>query len=196
MDFERAAIKSFQKYFPNATIKGCLFHFGQALHKKLKKLQLSELYQNNQEFKGWIRLIFALALIPLASVMKGWQKVLERKLKFGCSEDVKVDSNQAVTSQPTSTTELVTTTAIRPTRGRCSRGPRVARVNGNAGRKSVTPAPQTGTIITIGRGGGRGKGRSRGRGRGTGRGSSLMRSQPSEATPIPTSTSSQSSHKI
>ncbi len=65
MEFERAAIKSFQKYFPNATIKCCLFHFGQALHKKLKKLQLSELYQNNQEFKGWIRLIFALALIVL-----------------------------------------------------------------------------------------------------------------------------------
>ena len=54
--------------------------------------------------------------------------------------------------------------------------PRVARcwVNKNAGRESVTPALQTGTIITIGRGGGRGKGRSRGRGRGTGRGSSLL----------------------
>ncbi len=106
--------------------------------------------------------------------MEGWQKVLERRLKFGCSEDVEVDSNQAVKSQPTSTTEHATTTAIRPTRGRGSRGPRVARVNGNAGRESVTPAPQTDTIITIGRGGGRGKGRSRGRGRGTGRGSSLL----------------------
>jgi hypothetical protein len=117
MDFERAAIKSFKKYFPNATMKGYLFQFGQALKKKLKKLQLSELYQNNHQFKGWIRLIFALALIPLASVMKGWQKVLVRKLKFGCSKDVEVDSNQAVTSQPTSTTEHATTTTIRPTRG-------------------------------------------------------------------------------
>jgi hypothetical protein len=114
MDFELAAIKSFQKYFPNATIKCCLFQFCQALHKKLKKLQLSELYQNNQEFKG----IFALALIPLASVMDGWQKVLEHKLKFGCSQDVEVDSNQAVTSQPTSTTEHAATTTTRPTRGR------------------------------------------------------------------------------
>jgi hypothetical protein len=59
MDFERAAVKSFSKYFPKATIKGCLFHFGQSLHKKMKKLQLSELYQHNQQFHKWIRLIFA-----------------------------------------------------------------------------------------------------------------------------------------
>ena len=115
MDLERVAIKSLQKHFPNATIKGCLFHFGQALHKILKKLQLSELYQNNQVFKRWIRLIFALALISLASMMEGWQNVLERKLKFGCSDDVEVDSNEAVKSQPTSTTEHATTTTSRPT---------------------------------------------------------------------------------
>ena len=167
MDFERAAIKSFQKYFPNAKIKGCLFHFGQALYKKLKKLQLSELYQNNQIFKRWIRLIFALALIPTANLMEGWQKVLEQKRKFGRSQDevVEVTSNSTATIIPL-TNECQLTT--RPLRGRGSRGPRVSR---GSGRGLDSTSPTTGNLIIIGRGRGRGAGRSRGRGRG--RGSSL-----------------------
>ena len=167
MDFERAAIKSFQKYFPNAKIKGCLFHFGQALYKKLKKLQLSELYQNNQIFKRWIRLIFALALIPTANLMEGWQNVLEPKRKFGRSQDevVEVTSNSTATIIPL-TNECQLTT--RPLRGRGSRGPRVSR---GSGRGLDSTSPTTGNLIIIGRGRGRGAGRSRGRGRG--RGSSL-----------------------
>lgn len=38
VDFERAAIKSFKYKLLGVSMKGCLFHFGQSLQKKIKKV--------------------------------------------------------------------------------------------------------------------------------------------------------------
>ena len=44
IDFEQAVSKSFMKYFPDAQVKGCLFHFSQNLFKNLSKNCLKEVY--------------------------------------------------------------------------------------------------------------------------------------------------------
>ena len=35
IDFEHAAIKTLTHYFPDVTIMGCYFHFGQCLYRNL-----------------------------------------------------------------------------------------------------------------------------------------------------------------
>ena len=65
IDFEMAAKKSFQKHWPNATLKGCMFHFGQNLYKRLVKLGLKTAYDDPKNpINGWFRRVFMLALVP------------------------------------------------------------------------------------------------------------------------------------
>jgi hypothetical protein len=92
-----------------------LFHFGQSLHKKLKKLQLSELYQHNQQFHKWIRLIFALALVPESEVMNCWQNILDQKPSI-VNDDVNFNNEpqtpKASRGRLTTTTRRVTTYSL------------------------------------------------------------------------------------
>ena len=106
-------------------MKGCLFHFGQALHKKLKKLQLSELYIHNQQFHKWIRIIFALALLPHSQVNEAWLKVLNQKPKI-------IVQNESVVEAVVQDTNVDQMPIIRPSRGRGSRGPRGSRSRGTS----------------------------------------------------------------
>ncbi|KAL0891848.1 hypothetical protein ABMA27_015107 [Loxostege sticticalis] len=60
IDFERAVIKSIQTVLPTTEIKGCYFHFSQALVKRAKKLKLTK--KRNQ--LKHLALCLALPLLP------------------------------------------------------------------------------------------------------------------------------------
>lgn len=60
IDFERAVIKSIQIVLPKTEIKGCYFHFTQALVKRAKKLKLTK---NRYQLKH-LALCLALPLLP------------------------------------------------------------------------------------------------------------------------------------
>lgn len=60
IDFEKAVINSIQTILPNTEIKGCYFHFTQALVKRAKKLKLTK---NRSQLKH-LALCLALPLIP------------------------------------------------------------------------------------------------------------------------------------
>jgi len=53
-DYEQAAIGAIGNVFPNTKITGCLFHFGQALWRKLQSEGLASLYteEANEEFRA------------------------------------------------------------------------------------------------------------------------------------------------
>ena len=64
VDFEQAAIHSFSRNFLSAQLKGCLFHFGQSLFKKLAKCCLKQVYLANKDLQVWFKSVFTLALLP------------------------------------------------------------------------------------------------------------------------------------
>lgn len=76
-DFELALHQSLFKILDkNVEIKGCWFHFNQAIIRKLISLGLLGLYCGSIEFKTWIRRLSALALIPIEFIEEGWNYIL------------------------------------------------------------------------------------------------------------------------
>lgn len=67
VDFERATINSIKKNFPNTSILGCFFHFGQCLWRKIQHCGLQQWYVevNNALF---IKQLQALAFVPPSDV--------------------------------------------------------------------------------------------------------------------------------
>lgn len=67
IDFENAVIKAIHKEFPNSNIKGCYFHYTQAIYRKVKSNSLTgPSYKGN--VKKIIRLMMALPLINLMDI--------------------------------------------------------------------------------------------------------------------------------
>ena len=81
-DFELAAFTAFKEVWPDVLCKGCLFHLGQSLLKKLGNLGLKTLYSDNEEFRNWIKRIFALALIPIENIDEQWKIILETQQQY------------------------------------------------------------------------------------------------------------------
>jgi len=74
LDFEIAAHNAVQKTFTGVKVKGCRFHFGQALWRKIQstnKLRLS--YNNNQNETGhWLKMFFGLPFLPVHEVTEAF----------------------------------------------------------------------------------------------------------------------------
>ena len=76
-DFELAAIIAFQDLFPSVDIKGCFFHFSQAVWRKVQEMGLANLYKENDELRKTVKCLVALALIPPEDVLLGFEKIIE-----------------------------------------------------------------------------------------------------------------------
>ncbi len=76
IDFESAMINSIQRIFPGARIRGCLFHFSQALWRRVQEVGLVVRYKNDNSFNGLVRRAAALPLIPTHMVDEVWTEVL------------------------------------------------------------------------------------------------------------------------
>lgn len=63
-DFEKASRNAFRTIFTTIEVSGCLFHYTQAIWKKVKKLQLSSPYTQNLHLNKWIRSIMTLPMLP------------------------------------------------------------------------------------------------------------------------------------
>lgn len=72
IDFEISARNAWELAFPNIEVRGCLFHFGQCIWRRIQALGLAGDYNNSPEFTAWARLIFALPLLPLGRVEDFW----------------------------------------------------------------------------------------------------------------------------
>ena len=64
MDFELAAINSFQHTWPAAMVNGCLFHLTQNLWRKVLGAGMQDEYSQDQELAIRVRQIQALASVP------------------------------------------------------------------------------------------------------------------------------------
>ena len=67
-DFERAMMDAVDEEFPTAHSRGCLFHFTQALWRKLQGLGLQETYNEGAELQDCCRQMMALPFLPEAEI--------------------------------------------------------------------------------------------------------------------------------
>jgi hypothetical protein len=77
MDFEKAAINAVQDVYPDAKIQGCLYHLSQNIYRKVQSLGLQERYQTDAEFSLLMRMIPALAFVPIDEVINVFEELQE-----------------------------------------------------------------------------------------------------------------------
>lgn len=78
-DFEASLQQSIAQVFgPNITIKGCWFHFNQALMRRMDLHGLRHLYRHDLDFKLWIRQFGALALISEKDLVSAFNIILDK----------------------------------------------------------------------------------------------------------------------
>ena len=76
MDFEMACINSVGDNFSDTEIKGCFFHFSQAMYRKILKFGYAVQYCEDKEFNLAIRLLAALAFAPPLHVEAWYKQIL------------------------------------------------------------------------------------------------------------------------
>lgn len=65
IDFVRAAMKAINLVFPNANIKGCLFHFSQCIWRRVQKFGLQKEYDNADNENDIAKTVKRLCALPL-----------------------------------------------------------------------------------------------------------------------------------
>ena len=68
MDFEKAALNAFEGIHPNSDLTGCFFHLSKNIWKKVQGAGLQQRYRADEEFSLHVRMIMALAFVPLADL--------------------------------------------------------------------------------------------------------------------------------
>ena len=67
-DFESGLIPAVAASFPQATHRGCHFHFCQAIYRNVQRLGLVGAYESQPEIRLQVRQLMALAFLPIAIV--------------------------------------------------------------------------------------------------------------------------------
>ena len=63
-DFEKAVHNSIKEHFPGSSVKGCIFHLGQAMWRKIQELGLSKTYvERTSDTSKWLSHTFGLAYL-------------------------------------------------------------------------------------------------------------------------------------
>ena len=71
--------------FPTATVKGCFYHFAQAIWRKIQQLGLQVSYQEEESIRKFFRKVISLALVPPHYLRLRWPG-----LKAGAPDDDRV----------------------------------------------------------------------------------------------------------
>lgn len=71
-DYEQGIISAVRQEFPNSRMNGCLFHYGQALWRKVQALGGGPVYRENPDVRQYIRRCAALAFVPLDKLDDAW----------------------------------------------------------------------------------------------------------------------------
>lgn len=78
-DFEKESVKVAKKFFLSE-FKGCLFHFGQIIWRRIQKNRLATRYGRDEKFSLKIRMIKSLAFVPPDEI-SGYYLALSNNLK-------------------------------------------------------------------------------------------------------------------
>ena len=67
-DFESAVWKAVRQVIPHVDMRGCSFHWGQAVFLHLQSLGLQTAYNSDQQFHRYCRQLLALPCLPAHTV--------------------------------------------------------------------------------------------------------------------------------
>ncbi|KAG0439531.1 hypothetical protein DMUE_2365 [Dictyocoela muelleri] len=76
IDFEKATYNGMNSEFFNAVIKGCYFHFGQSIWRRVQKHKLVNLFNTDETFYSCIHLCSTLHLVPVEEIDTSWDYIL------------------------------------------------------------------------------------------------------------------------
>ena len=77
LDFENAAQNAFRLAYPNASVKGCLFHLSQSVIRKVGELGLKSQFESNPEFNMAVKSLMALSFVPLDDVLPRFHELAD-----------------------------------------------------------------------------------------------------------------------
>lgn len=75
-DFELAAINALKDRFPLAELHGCHFHHSQNFWRHVQAVGLQTVYNENADFAFQLRLLMALAYVPVDSVVEAYEELV------------------------------------------------------------------------------------------------------------------------
>lgn len=75
-DFEISSIAACQEVFPEARMKGCLFHFRRCLFRHIQQCSLLSAYREDGELTHNIKMIYALAFVPPDKVISAFERLI------------------------------------------------------------------------------------------------------------------------
>ena len=78
VDFEAGFWKAIRKVFPEASVKGCVFHFSQALYRHIKTIGLKTAYEANGDVHSLLRKTFALPLLPAEDIPEAFKQLKKK----------------------------------------------------------------------------------------------------------------------
>lgn len=76
-DFEIGAHQAIGRVFPHASVKGCFFHLGQSLWRKIQEKGLREEYVSVEESRTKLKMLLALAFLPTNEVSRAFETLQE-----------------------------------------------------------------------------------------------------------------------
>ncbi len=71
-DFETASRNAVLAKWPAVVLRGCFFHFSQAVMRQLKKIGLTKMYKQNVNFRRWAKSIMCLPLLPADKIQEAF----------------------------------------------------------------------------------------------------------------------------
>ena len=78
-DFELAALNSFKQCFPGLIVRGCQFHFCQAIIRHVTTLGFKVRYSTDANFRHWVKSLAALSFVPADQAEQAWAMVKETR---------------------------------------------------------------------------------------------------------------------
>ncbi|KAK3084405.1 hypothetical protein FSP39_013010 [Pinctada imbricata] len=75
MDFEAAMWAAARRVMPTCTLRGCAFHWAQAVWRKCQKLGLQVPYTKMDRIRKFIRLLMALPYLPKEHILPAFQRL-------------------------------------------------------------------------------------------------------------------------
>jgi len=73
-DFELGMQNSLKKVWNDGDVRGCRFHFGQALMRKIGNLKLIKDYRSNRLVRKWLRKSMAMCTLPSEKIQLAWSQ--------------------------------------------------------------------------------------------------------------------------
>ena len=74
-DFKTVALSAVHVVWPNAILDGCFYRLSQCVYRKVQEEGLAQLYADDDNFALWIKMLPALAFVPLFVVVNAFENL-------------------------------------------------------------------------------------------------------------------------